>query len=356
MAPGERERLARPEPGVGEERDEGGVAEQGPFEQGQRGGFATRSEALEALDDALKTARNPDRARRDWTVSELVTRYTGSGISSSGASSPPGSDRWSSRWFGQFVAEAGQPKCVIALGINAPTEYRLQRGRIGGWRPLVLVPSGLTLRTKRRTMRKFSLAILAIAGVFAAIVAGVFAAMSPAAYAQTDVCPTLDGKYEIPQGWQGTPAPGITVIASSEESFTFQVAAGYTLVGLCFKTGQGGGGSVSASLPIVGPATVTISKTTMGGGLSHVTFDTEITVTPPPPPPPPSPPPAPPPPPAPVVPPPPPAVAPVAPAPKPKPKKKAKKKVKKVKKKAGVKKKTGVKGKVKVRRRPPFTG
>jgi integrase len=42
----------------------------------QKGGFPTRSEALEALDDALRTARNPERARRrDWTVSELVTRY-----------------------------------------------------------------------------------------------------------------------------------------------------------------------------------------------------------------------------------------------------------------------------------------
>ena len=42
----------------------------------QRGGFATRSEALEALDDALKTARNPERAhRRDWTVAELVDRH-----------------------------------------------------------------------------------------------------------------------------------------------------------------------------------------------------------------------------------------------------------------------------------------
>jgi integrase len=42
----------------------------------QRGGFSTRSEALEALDDALKTARNPERAdRRDWTVTELVDRY-----------------------------------------------------------------------------------------------------------------------------------------------------------------------------------------------------------------------------------------------------------------------------------------
>jgi len=42
----------------------------------QKGGFGTRSEALEALDDALKTARNPDRAqRRDWTVDELVSRY-----------------------------------------------------------------------------------------------------------------------------------------------------------------------------------------------------------------------------------------------------------------------------------------
>src|SRR5512132_583755 len=42
----------------------------------QRGGFSTRSEALEALDDALKTARNPERAhRRDWNVAELVERY-----------------------------------------------------------------------------------------------------------------------------------------------------------------------------------------------------------------------------------------------------------------------------------------
>jgi hypothetical protein len=42
----------------------------------QKGGFLTRSEALAALDDALKTARNPDRARRrDWTVAELVERY-----------------------------------------------------------------------------------------------------------------------------------------------------------------------------------------------------------------------------------------------------------------------------------------
>jgi integrase len=42
----------------------------------QTGGFATRSEALEALDDALKTARNPGRSRRrDWTVCELVERY-----------------------------------------------------------------------------------------------------------------------------------------------------------------------------------------------------------------------------------------------------------------------------------------
>jgi integrase len=42
----------------------------------QRGGFASRSEALGALDDALRTARNPKRARRrDWTVSELVERH-----------------------------------------------------------------------------------------------------------------------------------------------------------------------------------------------------------------------------------------------------------------------------------------
>jgi hypothetical protein len=42
----------------------------------QKGGFPTRTEALEALDDALKTARNPERTRRrELTVSELVDRY-----------------------------------------------------------------------------------------------------------------------------------------------------------------------------------------------------------------------------------------------------------------------------------------
>src|SRR5262245_51042313 len=42
----------------------------------QVGGFATRAEAVEALDDALKLARNPERARRrDWTLAELVERY-----------------------------------------------------------------------------------------------------------------------------------------------------------------------------------------------------------------------------------------------------------------------------------------
>jgi len=42
----------------------------------QVGGFSTRAEAVEALDDALKLARNPERARRrDWTLDELVERY-----------------------------------------------------------------------------------------------------------------------------------------------------------------------------------------------------------------------------------------------------------------------------------------
>jgi hypothetical protein len=42
----------------------------------QKGGFATRSEVLEALDDALKTAGNPERSRRrEWTVVDLVDRY-----------------------------------------------------------------------------------------------------------------------------------------------------------------------------------------------------------------------------------------------------------------------------------------
>jgi integrase len=47
----------------------------------QKGGFATRSEALEALNDALKTARNPERARsRELTVRQLVDEYLGQHI------------------------------------------------------------------------------------------------------------------------------------------------------------------------------------------------------------------------------------------------------------------------------------
>jgi hypothetical protein len=92
---------------------------------------------------------------------------------------------------------------------------------------------------------------------------------------QTEPCPRYDGKYEIPQGWEGSPAPGVAVMAANEEQVTVAIAQGFVLTRFCYKTGVHGGGTTSAESPIVGPATVVISKTNPGGGLSHVTFDVE---------------------------------------------------------------------------------
>jgi hypothetical protein len=114
-------------------------------------------------------------------------------------------------------------------------------------------------------------------GVAAACIgaAAVCATPAPAQPGQTEPCPRYDGKYEIPQGWEGSPASGVSVIAAGEEQVTVGIAQGFVLTRFCYKTGVRGGGTTSAESPIVGPATVMISKTNSGGGLSHVTFDVE---------------------------------------------------------------------------------
>jgi hypothetical protein len=99
-----------------------------------------------------------------------------------------------------------------------------------------------------------------------------------------NVCPPLDGKWEVGSGWEGSSAPGITVTSSGEGSITFTVASGYTLTAICMKTGNGvnaGDWSVNASFPVVGPATVTVTSSGgQGAGLSHITFSTETSTTP----------------------------------------------------------------------------
>ena len=48
----------------------------------------------------------------------------------------------------------------------------------------------------------------------AALALAAFAFLAAPAYAG---CPTLDGKYEIGRGWEGTPAPGVTISGSSSQ-------------------------------------------------------------------------------------------------------------------------------------------
>jgi hypothetical protein len=101
-----------------------------------------------------------------------------------------------------------------------------------------------------------------------------------------NVCTPLDGKWEVTQGaWDGSAAPGITGIgASGDQSITFTVASGYQLTSICVKTGNGvnqGDWSVSPSLPVTGPAAVTVTSSGgQGAGLSHISFDTGTAPTP----------------------------------------------------------------------------
>ncbi|MBA2475348.1 MAG: hypothetical protein H0V40_05265, partial [Actinobacteria bacterium] len=104
-----------------------------------------------------------------------------------------------------------------------------------------------------------------------------FAAPALAQPGQTEVCPSYDGKYELDGGWEGAAAPGITIAAASDEEVIVTVADGFTLSQFCYKTGQGGGGATSREAPIVGPASFSITKTVAGGGISHITFDTNAT-------------------------------------------------------------------------------
>ena len=114
--------------------------------------------------------------------------------------------------------------------------------------------------------------------IAAALATLVFAQGAFAQPGQIAVCPTYDGKSEN-GGWEGSAAPGITIVSARDDEVTIRVEQGYTLVRFCYKTGSGGGGETSLEAPITGPATFTIRKTNKGGGISHVTFDTERVAT-----------------------------------------------------------------------------
>jgi hypothetical protein len=117
---------------------------------------------------------------------------------------------------------------------------------------------------------------IALASALATLV---FAQCALAQPGQVGVCPTYDGKSQN-GGWDGSAAPGITIMSASDGEITIRVEDGYTLVRFCYKTGSGGGGATSMEAPITGPATFTITKTNTGGGISHVTFETERTSVP----------------------------------------------------------------------------
>jgi hypothetical protein len=90
-------------------------------------------------------------------------------------------------------------------------------------------------------------------------------------------CGALDGKYEN-GAWTGAPAPGITVQSASDDQILFAVQDGFTLTGLCVKTGRELNHYDSdTTLPAYGPETITISRSGSGYGLGSISFDTEVT-------------------------------------------------------------------------------
>lgn len=106
------------------------------------------------------------------------------------------------------------------------------------------------------------------------LVLGLVLVQGPAALAGQNICPTMDGKWEVPGGWEGAAVPGITVEVNGNTA-TITVADGFTLDSLCYKAGQ----LVETLTPgVAGPGTFTF--TTSPGGpkgqsqdISHITFE-----------------------------------------------------------------------------------
>ncbi|HEV3472067.1 MAG TPA: hypothetical protein VG408_02520, partial [Actinomycetota bacterium] len=91
-------------------------------------------------------------------------------------------------------------------------------------------------------------------------------------------CDVLDGKYENGAWENGVAASGITVTSFSEDTVTFDIAEGWTLFGLCVKSGRElDVYSSSVQLPAHGPVSVALTKAGPGYGIGHVSFDTDVT-------------------------------------------------------------------------------
>jgi hypothetical protein len=93
-------------------------------------------------------------------------------------------------------------------------------------------------------------------------------------------CGALDGKYDVTKsGWVGgAAAPGVAIQSASDEQVVFTVAEGFTLAGLCVKTGNElDNYDIDATLPVAGPRTVTVTRAGPGLGLGSISFDTDVT-------------------------------------------------------------------------------
>lgn len=117
-----------------------------------------------------------------------------------------------------------------------------------------------------------------------ALVGSLVVALAPTTGAQPRedksdrTCDPLDGKYENGAWENGIAASGITVTSFSDESVTFDVAEGWTLFGLCVKSGRElDVYNSNVQLPAHGPASVALTKAGPGYGIGHVSFDTDVT-------------------------------------------------------------------------------
>ena len=119
------------------------------------------------------------------------------------------------------------------------------------------------------------------AAIAAILAVAIVSAATVRAGAAARTCPSLDGKFEIAKAGDGTwkdgvQAPGIDIQSASDQRVVFSVAKGITLTQLCVKTGSElNNYSIDKSLPVDGPATVTVTK--VGAGLGSISFDTEVT-------------------------------------------------------------------------------
>jgi hypothetical protein len=135
-----------------------------------------------------------------------------------------------------------------------------------------------------RSAGKSATSFLGLAISMALLIAGLALAPAiggPKEDGDSRACEPLDGKFENGAWTDGVTAPGIAVTSFSDEQVVFDVGDGFTLVGLCVKSGKEMNVYNSdAELPVRGPSTVTLTKAGPGFGIGHLSFDTETSTDP----------------------------------------------------------------------------